>query len=296
MNNVHERPAGDGLPAVIGIIDSDKGKAALLSLYSELYDEIDNKDPQIAISSGEETEGEYEVGMVRDGQGTPPLFSDEEGDDEDSDDDNTLSDCEDSGNESVTEDDSDSDSEDYSDDASDDDGQDYSDDASDDDGEDYSDDASDDDSGGDGDGSRPASCLVRPFSFAGNLTGTGTAASQQPTVRLELPGLHEEPSVFQRWDDSAPSTSGLSTSLKRRREDSDPEDVSSKRQRFEETPETWVSSTSGLGSSASESLEENYWDSAPSTSTGLRDFPGGTFWLGHFARGRCADDSDSDSD
>ncbi len=272
MNNVHERPAGDGLPAVIGMIDSDKGKAALLSLYSELYDEIDNEDPQIAISSGEETEGEYEVGMVRDGQGTPPLFSDEEGDDEDSDDDNTLSDCEDSGNESVTEDDSDSDSEDYSDDAS--------------------DDASDDD----GDGSRPASCLVRPFSFAGNLTGTGTAASQQPTVRLELPGLHEEPSVFQRWDDSAPSTSGLSTSLKRRREDSDPEDVSSKRQRCEETPETWVSSTSGLGSSARESLEENYWDSAPSTSTGLRDFPGGTFWLGHFARGRCADDSDSDSD
>ncbi len=296
MNNVHERPAGDGFPAVIRIIDQDE------------------EDFPANISSGEENEGEYEVGMARDGQGIPPLFSDEEGDDEDFDDGDALSDFEDSGYESISEDDSDS----------------------------------------DGDGSRPASRLVRPFppdgfwqefgpvlpSFAGSLTGTGTAAPQQPTVRppLELPGLqvepHEVPSVFQRWDGCAPSTSGLRTSAKRRREDSGPEEVSSKRrhceegprqtapltsglsskkrsreehdteevsskrQRWncEEPPEESVLLTSGLGSTTSESLEEDFWDSAPSTSTGLRYSCSRSFLLGPFAYRSYVDDSDSDSD
>ncbi len=301
MNNVHERPAGDGLPAVI--VD-DKGKTVLLSLFSELYDDVDDEDTSIATSSGE-----YEVGMARDGQGIPPLVSD----DEDFDDDDALYDCEDSGYESSTDDDSDS----------------------------------------DGDGSRPASRLVRPFppdgfwqefgsglpSFAGCLTGTGTAAPQQPTVRspLELPGLQVEPrevpSVFQRWDGCAPSTSALRTSAKRRREGSDPEEVSSKRrhceegpkqtapltsglsskrrskeepdteevsskrQRWncEEPPEESVPLTSGLGSTTSESLEED-WDSAPSTSTGLRYSCSRSFLVGPFAYRSYADDSDSDSD
>ncbi len=119
MNNLRVRPAGDGLPAVTGIIDVDKGKTVLLSLYNELYDDVDEEDPPIAISSGEEKEGEYEVGMVRDGQRIPPLFSDDEGDDEDCDDDSTSSDCEDSEYESTTDDDSDDDSDHDSDDDSD---------------------------------------------------------------------------------------------------------------------------------------------------------------------------------
>ncbi len=256
VSNVHERPAGDGFPAVIRIIDDDE------------------EDLRVNISSGEEREGEYEVSMVRDGQRISPLLFDEEGDD--------------SRNKFVT---------------------------------DY-------DGDNDGDGSRPASSLVRPFppdgfwqgfrptlpSFASSLTSTGTdtAAPQQPTVRvpLELPGLqvepHAKPAVFQRWDDCAPSTSGLSTSAKRRREDSDPGEVSSKRQRLnceevpkqmapstsllrsgkrsrkehyteevsakrqrwnsEEPPEESVPSTSGLGS-----FEEPPEESVPSTS-GLRSF------------------------
>ncbi|GLD65505.1 uncharacterized protein AKAME5_001696500 [Lates japonicus] len=73
---------------------------------------------------------------------------------------------------------------------------------------------------------------------------------------------------------AAPSTSGLSTSTKRIREESDTDQVGMKRPRRdgEDNPEEPTPSTSGFSFSTNRTREEDHRDSAPSTSGLLRHF------------------------
>ncbi|XP_059211688.1 uncharacterized protein LOC131990627 [Centropristis striata] len=89
-------------------------------------------------------------------------------------------------------------------------------------------------------------------------------------------------------EEPAPSSSGLASSTKRTREDNDGEQVGTKRQRIhlEEPAPT---------PPAPRSTEEDYRDSAPSTSSGLATSTTRTFWLGP-RHHQWDDDSDSDED
>ncbi len=64
VNYITERPAEDGLPEDIKIVDKDEGHNL-----------------PICISSDEEGEGEGENGIVDEGEGIPTLSSDDEGED-----------------------------------------------------------------------------------------------------------------------------------------------------------------------------------------------------------------------
>ncbi|XP_071330893.1 uncharacterized protein [Trachinotus anak] len=159
----------------------------------------------------------------------------------------------------------------------------------------------------------------------------------QPQVPVQPPKLLwlPEQQVSQRLEESAPFISDLSSFIKRTREESDTEQVSSKRLRreYEENPDPqqlmdwhpqvpvqppkllWLPeqrveqpggglpsvsprweesapSTSGL-SSTNTSREEDHRDSAPSTS-GLGVFTGRRYWPGPFGTSRWAEDRDSD--
>ncbi|CAK6955087.1 proline-%2C glutamic acid- and leucine-rich protein 1-like [Scomber scombrus] len=91
-------------------------------------------------------------------------------------------------------------------------------------------------------------------------------------------------------DECAPSTSGLSSSTKRSREDTHLEEVTAKRPRWnsEEVPDDSAPSTS---TSYSSGRDESYLDSEPSTSSGLRNRG---FWDSPFGIPWRADDSDFD--
>ncbi|GLD62096.1 uncharacterized protein AKAME5_001384700 [Lates japonicus] len=99
-----------------------------------------------------------------------------------------------------------------------------------------------------------------------------------------------------RVPDAAPTTSGLGTSTKRSREDSDAQEVSMKRPRRddEDSPEDSAPLTSGLGVSTHRNREEDHRDSAPSTSGLCRFTPSGFPGIQLLYLPRRDDDSDSD--
>ncbi|XP_026207550.1 midasin-like [Anabas testudineus] len=266
-NYVVDRPAGDGLPEVVRIVDVAE-------------------DLPINVSSDEE---EMEVGEFL---GVRPMSDDDVADDEDTDSEEDDWTSEDSGYDTMT-DDEDMDSE-----------------------EEVEEEDRDveENSGYDGDGDddviRPRSPLDQQMPSEDFWHGCRRVDPPVPCAcprhpipeerpedgpqRRSLAGpRRSEPPVPQRFEDSAPSTSGLSSATKRSREESDTEQVSAKRHRWnldggldESAP-----STSGLGRSTSGSREANHEESAPSTSVGGSH----TFrrlWLGPFLR--WTDDSDSD--
>ncbi|XP_044024492.1 uncharacterized protein LOC122862826 [Siniperca chuatsi] len=246
VNYIIERPAEDGPPEVIRIVDS--GKAPNLP---------------ICISSDEEEEGE----VVDEGEGIPPLPSDDEdafeelmvmveAGDEDTDDDEDWSDSGDSAYDSTCEDE-----------------------------EDLEDDYDDDNI-------RPRSTLIQRFPPENFLQGWRQVYPPEQQVEQPEDGL---PSVFQRLEESAPSTSGHSSSTNRSTEDSYGEQVSVKRQRWNcvGSHEESAASTSSLSSFTNRSRKESYWESAPSAS-GLGSFANRKYWPGPFECSRWADDSDSD--
>ncbi|XP_044078630.1 uncharacterized protein LOC122888348 [Siniperca chuatsi] len=251
VNYIIERPAEDGLPEVIRIVD--------------VVDEFEEDGHQLM---------EIDQGQDED--------TDDEEEDEDTDDDEDWSDgvSEDSGYDSMYED------------------------------EDFEDD--DDDNG------RPRSPLIQQFPPENVLRGWRPVCPPVPAavpvagpvaepldvfaripdaVPQRLMGPPEEglPSVSQRSDESAASTSGLGSSTKRSREGSDTEQVSAKRQRwnFEESHEESAPSTSGFSFFTNGIREESYRESAPSTS-GLSSSTNRRYCLGPFEYQMWADDSDSD--
>ncbi|KAL7398263.1 hypothetical protein ABVT39_006972 [Epinephelus coioides] len=118
---------------------------------------------------------------------------------------------------------------------------------------------------------------------------------EPPAQPVEHP--EDLPPVSPRSEDSASPASSLSSSTKRSREDSDTPQVSGKRQRktCEDCDEEPRPSTSGHSSSTQGSGEEDYRNSAPSTSGSSSSMPR-RYWPSSFQYPRRPDDSDSDED
>ncbi|KAL7387152.1 hypothetical protein ABVT39_019148 [Epinephelus coioides] len=118
---------------------------------------------------------------------------------------------------------------------------------------------------------------------------------EPPAQPVEHP--EDLPPLSPRSEDSAPPASSLSSSTKRSREDSDTPQVSGKRQRktCEDCDEEPRPSTSGHSSSTYTSGEEDYRNSAPSTSGSSSSMPR-RYWPSSFQFPRRPDDSDSDED
>ncbi|XP_045910315.1 trigger factor-like [Micropterus dolomieu] len=307
VNYIVERPAADGLPEVIRILDNNEGQS----------------DP-IYISSDEEEVGEIEVVIGGGGEGNHALSSEDEnefGEDEEEEDEDSDEDDEDDEDDDEDDDDDDDDEE-----------EDFS--ESEDSGYDS---MSEDDDDDDIQVFPPEDFLrvwrqvIRPVPAAAPVAGPvgdpdPVAVPQlligsQPRVpahHQERPGPQVEqpedglPAVSQRTEETVSSTSGLSSSTKRSREEGCTEQVSAKRQRWncEENYKDSAPSTSGLSSSTKRSreegcteqvsakrqrwnCEENYKDSAPSTS-GLSSSTNRRHWPGPYEYQRWPDDSDSD--